>query len=142
MRGDAPLGPIHILTSLPVNGVGVNYSEHGEAALFKQLCKALLGAPSVKHVKRSKPVSIFAFSNQETKEGKEITPTTRPFLITKKPSSYILKTLVEHFVNHFSMLMLNINHTSLNSHSFIPISECLLCVILGILITLGLQKNS
>lgn len=43
---DAPLRPIHILLTLHPDGVGVNYSEHGEAPLLNSE-----GEPSAKRVK-------------------------------------------------------------------------------------------
>lgn len=72
---DAPLRPIHILLTLHPDGVGVNYSEHGEAPLLNSE-----GEPSAKRVKIKK---------SGTNKGKEIAHHTSFFQSAKKPSEQI-----------------------------------------------------
>lgn len=60
-----------------------------EKELFLNDTEDIARCTSCKNIKMSNPVSISAFLNQETKEGKEITPPHTFFFITKKPPRHI-----------------------------------------------------
>lgn len=76
---DASIAPIHILLNLHPDGVGVNYSEHGEVPLLNSESE-----PSPKSVKMLFLKYFCFLKNQEPNKGKRNCPPHIFFSICKE----------------------------------------------------------